>query len=63
MSLVVSVMLVRLRNRIMWNVWEKGAVGNPGRYLGTITGIDELSAMRQARLVFGCECYVVWIEE
>jgi len=47
----------------MWNVWEKGAVGNPGRYLGTITGIDELSAMRQARLVFGCECYVVLIND
>lgn len=43
----------------MWYVWSMGAVGSPGRYLGTIFANDELTALQEARNLFSCNVYVV----
>ena len=44
-----------------WMVYMRGAVGNYGRFLGYVTAPcgNELAAMQNARLEFGCDCYVV----
>lgn len=44
-----------------WMVYMKGWAGNYGRFMGYVTALadDELAAMQNARLQFGCDCYVV----
>lgn len=49
----------RVRDMSTWYIYMQGDAGGVGRYLGTVTALDQLDAIIQGRRVFGCRVYAV----